>query len=67
MAIYLLPTYKSGYLERRLKRLATSGVAADDLIAIPEPNTASALGKTESFTKWKTLKVEGIKGGMRWM
>lgn len=58
MALYLLPTYEIGYLERRLKRMATSDFAVEDVIAIPEPNTASALVKMESFSEWKALQVE---------
>ncbi len=65
MALYLLPTQNNGHVERPSRTLAILGSAAEDVLAIPEPHTASDLGRTESFTEWKALQVERIKGVMR--
>ena len=67
MALYLIPTNKNVYIERRSKSLAKLGFATEDVLAMPEPHKASDLGKPERFTSWKALKalkVESIKGVM---
>ncbi len=65
MAIYLLPIPKSGYVERPLMALATSGISTEYL-SMPELHAASDVLPGERPAEWKALQVKGIKGVMRW-
>ncbi len=67
MALYLLPPPRTAYVERAPKALAKLRFATEVVLAIPAPNPANILGKAARFTKWKALRVESIKGVMRWM
>ena len=66
MALYFLPQIKDRYIERPSKTLAKSRFATEDVLAMPESNTASNLGMATRFTRWKALQVESVKGVMRW-
>jgi hypothetical protein len=66
MAIYLLPIPKSGYVERPLRAVATSG-SSTEYLSRPELHAASDELPGERPTKWKALQVKGVKGFMRWI
>ena len=66
MAIYLLPVPKDRHAKRPFRTEAISDISTECL-PIPELRVASDVGPGERSTKWKALRVKGIKGVMRWM
>ena len=66
MAMYLLPIPKDRHAKRPFRTVATSDISTENL-PIPDLRKASVVRPGEPPTKWKALRVKGIKGVMRWM